>query len=160
MEIPKQCPRCNSENIWRAVVDDTRKLVVCKHCGNSWLEHYEMRLVYITDAVRYTELGRADESVNRKNEDLISTFRLGDVVWFATIPINATDENPVILLHGVVKKVQRNGHLITVQWSDGSLRDHLANNLAFTSSDAIKKHTNWIASTLALQKSQITNTNP
>lgn len=61
MEIPKQCSRCGSENISRRALDDTQMFVVCKHCGNSWIEHYEKRLVYVTDAARYTELGRADQ---------------------------------------------------------------------------------------------------
>lgn len=81
----------------------------------------------------------------------METFKPDDLVWFATTPKDATDENPAILLHGIVKDVKRNGHLITVQWSNGTMDDHLANNLTFTAEDAIQKYTDWIKTKLRLQ---------
>lgn len=89
------------------------------------------------------------------------TFRLGDFVWIAeaesvTEMPNVLHKEAFILLHGIVKKVQKDGKLITVLWSDNQgntkLSDHIANNLAYTADEAIQKFTEWAMSELNAQK--------
>ena len=89
------------------------------------------------------------------------TFRLGDLVWIAEV--ESVQEMPCvlhkeafILLHGIVKKVQRDGKLITVLWHDNQgnsgVSDHIANNLAYTAEEAIHKFTGWAMNVLNAQK--------
>lgn len=91
----------------------------------------------------------------------IPTFRLGDSVWIAEV--ESVTEMPCvlhkeafILLHGIVKKVQRDGKLITVLWHDNhgnsGVSDHIADNLAYTAEEAIQKFTEWATSVLNAQK--------
>lgn len=89
------------------------------------------------------------------------TFRLGDSVWIAEV--ESVTEMPcvlhkeaLILLHGIVKKVQRDGKLITVLWHDNhgnsGVSDHIADNLAYTAEEAIQKFTEWAMNVLNAQK--------
>ena len=89
------------------------------------------------------------------------TFRLGDLVWIAEV--ESVQEMPCvlhkeafILLHGIVKKVQRDGKLITVLWHDNhgnsGVSDHIADNLAYTADEAIQKFIAWATSVLTSHK--------
>ena len=96
------------------------------------------------------------------------TFRLGDLVWIAEVESitempHVLHKEAFILLHGIVKKVQRDGKLITVLWYDNHgntgmsdhdirLTDHIANNLAYTADEAIQKFTEWARNELNAQK--------
>lgn len=90
------------------------------------------------------------------------TFRLGDLVWIATVSENLERHGAVLhterftLLHGIVKKVKRDGNLISVLWHDNEgnviVSDHIATNLAYTSDEAIRKFSDWAVNVLNSQK--------
>ena len=91
----------------------------------------------------------------------IPTFRLGDSVWIAEVESirempGVLHKEALILLHGIVKKVKRDGHLITVLWHDNQgntgMSDHLAATLAYTAEEAIQKFTEWATGVLNSQK--------
>ena len=82
------------------------------------------------------------------------TFRLGDLVWTAEAVDDGRDFS---LRHGIVKRVACNGLKVTVEWTDidGGERgttDHIANNLAYTADEAIRKFVEWATSVLNSQK--------
>ena len=84
----------------------------------------------------------------------IPTFRLGDLVWTAEA---VDDGKDFALRHGIVKRVACNGLKVTVEWTgiDGrecGTTDHIANNLAYTADEAIRKFIDWAANVLNAQK--------
>ena len=83
-----------------------------------------------------------------------STFRLGDLVWIAETLHNGQD---FALRYGIVKRVERDGLLVTVDWTaTGRLESittvHIANNLAYTADEAIQKFIAWATSVLNAHK--------
>ena len=84
----------------------------------------------------------------------IPTFRLGDLVWTAD---SVNDGKDFALRHGIVKRVAWNGLKVTVAWTDTDgleyrTTEHIANNLAYTADEAIRKFTDWAANVLNAQK--------
>ena len=82
------------------------------------------------------------------------TFRLGDLVWTAEAVDDGKDFS---LRHGIVKRVTCDGLKVTVEWTgiDGmecGTTDHIANNLAYTADEAIRKFTDWATNVLNSQK--------
>lgn len=82
------------------------------------------------------------------------TFRLGDLVWIAETVNNGQD---FALRQGIVKEIDRNGLLITVDWmaTEGLeyvTTAHIANNLAYTADEAIQKFIAWATSVLTSHK--------
>ena len=82
------------------------------------------------------------------------TFRLGDLVWIAETVNNGQD---FALRKGIVKKIERDGLLITVDWmaTEGLeyvTTAHIASNLAYTADEAIQKFIAWATSVLTSHK--------
>ena len=82
------------------------------------------------------------------------TFRLGDLVWIAD---SVNDGKDFALRHGIVKRLAMSGLKVTVEWTDTDgleyrTTEHIANNLAYTADEAIRKFTDWAANVLNAQK--------
>lgn len=82
------------------------------------------------------------------------TFRLGDLVWIADAINNGQD---FALRYGFVKRVERDGLLVTVAWTateglEAVTTAHIAKNLAYTADEAIQKFIAWATSVLNAHK--------
>ena len=85
------------------------------------------------------------------------TFRLGDLVWTAEAFVDFGYDVGFALRHGIVKKVTNGGLRVTVEWTGSGANknvttDHIANNLAVTADEAIRKFTEWATNVLNSQK--------